>query len=77
MISKKEKGNQNFFKDPLSKREIEVLRYMVEDLSNQEIADKLFVSINTIKTHAKNIHLKLEVKNRSGAVEKAREMGLV
>ncbi len=77
VISKKEKGNKNFFKDPLSKREIEVLRYMVEDLSNQEIADKLFVSINTIKTHAKNIHLKLEVKNRSGAVAKAREMGLV
>ena len=76
-ISKKEKRHPDFFKDPLSKREIEVLRYMVEYLSNQEIAAKLFVSINTIKTHAKNIHLKLEVNNRASAVVKAKEIGVV
>ena len=77
VVYKREKGNNDFFKDPLSKREIEVLHYMVEDLSNQEIADKLFVSINTVKTHAKNIHLKLEVNNRTSAVAKAKEIGIV
>jgi LuxR family maltose regulon positive regulatory protein len=76
-IEKKQKGKQEFFMDPLSTREIEVLKYMEEDLSNQEIADHIFVSINTVKTHVKNIHLKLEVKNRSSAVKKARELGMI
>jgi LuxR family maltose regulon positive regulatory protein len=76
-IEKKQKGKQEFFMDPLSTREIEVLKYMGEDLSNQEIADHIFVSINTVKTHVKNILLKLEVKNRSSAVKKARDLGII
>ena len=76
-IDRKQKGKQEFFMDPLSSREIEVLKYMGEDFSNQEIADHLFVSINTVKTHVKNIHLKLEVKNRSSAVDKAKELGII
>ena len=76
-IEKKRKGKHEFFMNPLSTREIEVLKYMEEDLSNQEIADQIFVSINTVKTHVKNILLKLEVKNRFSAVKKARELGII
>jgi LuxR family maltose regulon positive regulatory protein len=61
----------------LSKREVEVLRFMAEELSNQEIADQMYVSLNTVKAHAKNIHLKLEVDSRIKAVAKARELGLI
>lgn len=76
-IKKKNKGHQDFYMDPLSTRETEVLRLMVEDLSNKEISDKLYVSINTVKTHAKNIYLKLEVDNRSKAVARAKELELI
>lgn len=61
----------------LSNREIEVLRFMAKGLSNQEIASQLFVSLNTIKTHASNIFLKLDVNKRIQAIEKARELGLL
>lgn len=61
----------------LSAREIEVLNLIEENLSNQEIADKLFVSINTIKTHLKNIYLKFGVDSRTKAVKKAKEFNLV
>ena len=61
----------------LSKREIEVLQWMAEGLSNQEIADKMFVSLNTIKTHTSNIFSKLDVKRRTAAIETARKLGLV
>jgi LuxR family maltose regulon positive regulatory protein len=61
----------------LSDRELDALILLAEDQSNQEIADKLFISLNTVKTHLKNIFLKLEVDKRSGAVEKAKEMGLI
>lgn len=61
----------------LSKREIEVLQFMAEGLSNQEIADKMFVSLNTIKTHSSNIFSKLDVKRRTAAIETARKLGLV
>ena len=61
----------------LSKREAEVLRLMAEELSNQEIADHLYVSLNTVKTHAKNIYLKLDVNSRIKAIAKARELGLL
>jgi len=55
---------------------LDVLKLISENLSNQKIADGLFVSINTVKTHVKNIHLKLDVDNRTRAVAKAKEMGL-
>jgi two-component system, NarL family, response regulator LiaR len=61
----------------LSKREIEVLEFMAQGLSNQEIADKLFVSLNTIKTHTSNLFSKLDVKRRTAAVEEARKLGLI
>lgn len=61
----------------ISKREYEVLELMAKGLSNQEIADKLFVSLNTIKTHSSNLFLKLEVNRRTQAVQKAKELQLI
>lgn len=61
----------------ISKREYEVLELMAKGLSNQQIADKLFVSLNTIKTHSSNLFLKLEVSRRTQAVQKAKELQLI
>ena len=61
----------------ISKREHEVLELMAQGLSNQEIGDKLFVSLNTIKTHSSNLFLKLEVKRRTQAVKKGKELRLI
>lgn len=61
----------------LSKRELEVLELMSRGLSNQEIAEHLFVSLNTIKTHSSNLYVKLDVKRRTQAVEKAKKSGLI
>ena len=61
----------------MSKRELEVLQLMAEGLSNQEIAKKLFVSLNTIKTHSSKIFEKMDVQRRTQAVEKAKRLGLI
>jgi len=61
----------------LSKREIEVLKLISTGLSNQEIAEKLFISLSTVKTHTSNIYSKLGVKNRASAIVTAQESGLV
>jgi DNA-binding CsgD family transcriptional regulator len=61
----------------ISKREHEVLDLMAKGLSNQEIADKLFVSLNTIKTHSSNLFLKLEVSRRTQAIQKAKNLRLI
>jgi len=61
----------------LSKRETEVLHHMGKGLSNAEIAAALFVSQNTIKTHSSKIFEKLEVKRRTQAVEKARQLNII
>lgn len=62
--------------EALSEREIEVLRLMAEGMKNQEIADRLVVSLNTIRYHTKNIFGKLGVDNRTAAVVRARELSL-
>jgi two-component system, NarL family, response regulator LiaR len=64
-------------KHNISRREYEVLCLIAEGLSNQEIAERLFLSLNTIKTHSSNLFLKLDVKRRTQAVQKAQEMGLI
>lgn len=61
----------------LTDRELEVLHHIAQGHSNQEIADKLFVSLNTIKTHTNNIYSKLGVKRRTQALEKARHLRLI
>ena len=61
----------------ISKREHEVLALMAQGLSNQEIADKLFVSLNTVKTHSSNLFLKLNASRRTQAIQKAKELRLI
>ena len=61
----------------LSARETEVLRSCSRGLSNQEIGDQLAVTVGTIKGHLFHIFRKLNVRNRTGAVAKARDMGLL
>jgi NarL family two-component system response regulator LiaR len=63
-------------KTGISERELEVLQLIVKGASNQEIADQLFLSLSTIKTHISNIFLKLEVGRRTQAIQKAREWGI-
>ena len=61
----------------LSRRELEVLELMAEGLSNQEISTRLFVSLNTIKTHSSNLFEKMEVKRRTQAVEMAKRLCII
>ena len=61
----------------LSKRELEVLQLMAKGLSNQEIAERLFVSLSTVKTHSTNLFEKLDVKRRTQAIEKAKRLSLI
>ncbi len=61
----------------LSSRELETLKLVAENLINKDIADRLFISLNTVKTHVRNILLKLDVENRQQAVTKAKEIGLI
>jgi two-component system, NarL family, response regulator LiaR len=61
----------------ISSRELEVLQLMATGFSNQEIASKLFVSQNTIKTHSSNLFLKMDVKRRTQAVDKGRKLGII
>jgi LuxR family maltose regulon positive regulatory protein len=63
--------------EPLSERELEILRLVAKGLSNREIAQRLVLSLSTIKWHTSNIYGKLGVKNRTQAVARSREMGLV
>ena len=62
--------------EPLSERELEVLRLLRTDLSGPDIARELIVSLNTFRTHTKNIYSKLEVNNRRAAVRRAEELDL-
>jgi LuxR family maltose regulon positive regulatory protein len=61
----------------LSERELEVLHHLAMGLSYQEIGQQLFLSLNTVQFHVKNIYRKLLVNKRVQAIEKAREMNLI
>jgi LuxR family transcriptional regulator, maltose regulon positive regulatory protein len=63
--------------DPLSDRELEVLRLLDSDLTGPEIARRLFVSVNTLRTHTKRIFTKLDVNNRTAAVRRGHQLGLL
>lgn len=63
--------------DRLSERELEVLRWMAQGASNQEIADHLVIGIGTVKSHINHIMVKLDARNRTEAVAKARSLNLV
>ena len=61
----------------ISKREFEVLGLIAEGLSNQDIADRLFVSMSTVKTHVSNVLAKLDAGRRTEAIAKAKEMHII
>nr|WP_255622676.1 LuxR C-terminal-related transcriptional regulator [Tessaracoccus sp. OS52] len=63
--------------DPLSRRELEILRLLPGDLTGPELARQLFVSLNTLRTHTKRIYTKLDVGTRAAAVRRGRELGLL
>jgi two-component system, NarL family, response regulator LiaR len=68
---------QQIQKSGLSKRELEILLLINEGLSNQQIADKIFVSENTVKKHVSNLFLKLDVERRTEAIKKAKELKII
>lgn len=61
----------------LTNREYEVLQLITKGYSNADIADHLFLSLSTVKTHVSNIFVKLEVKSRTQAIEKAKRLRIV
>jgi LuxR family maltose regulon positive regulatory protein len=76
-IERRDKLSKKSFEAVLSARELDALKLIAEDLTNQEIADKLYISLHTVKTHVKNILLKLEVDSRVRAVTKSKELGII
>ena len=61
----------------LSQRELDVLRLIAEGLSNQEICERLFLALDTVKGHNRRIFSKLQVQRRTEAIVRARELGLI
>jgi LuxR family maltose regulon positive regulatory protein len=70
-------GPESEWVEPLSAREREVLQLIAEGLSNQEVAARLYLSLHTVKVHARNIYAKLAVTNRTQAVAKGRALGIL
>jgi len=63
--------------DPLSERELEILRLIATGMSNKALAETLFLTVGTVKWHLNNIYSKLDVRSRTHAVARARELGLL
>ncbi|OUC08878.1 hypothetical protein RY27_06355 [Litorilinea aerophila] len=63
--------------DPLSDREFDVLKLLVTEMNGPEIARELVVSLNTLRTHTKNIYGKLGVNSRRAAINRAQDLGLI
>jgi LuxR family maltose regulon positive regulatory protein len=63
--------------EPLSERELEILQLLAEGLTNPEIATRLFLSLNTVKVHTRNIYAKLDAHSRTQAVARARALGVL
>ena len=63
--------------EPLSERELEVLALIAAGLSNRGVAERLFITVGTVKAHTSSIYGKLGVHRRTQAVARAREMGLI
>jgi len=76
-VPKASKAFQNADFEPLSKKQMSVLLLMKDGMSNQEIADKLFLNIETVKSHAKNIYTRLSAKSRTDAIKIAKDAGLI
>ena len=63
--------------EPLSKREMEILKLIAQGLSNKEISEKLFIALSSVKGHNQKIFAKLQVQRRTEAVARARELAMV
>ena len=63
--------------EPLSQRELEILQMVAQGLSNQEIGERLFLALDTVKGHNRRIYDKLHVQRRTEAVARARQLGLL
>jgi LuxR family maltose regulon positive regulatory protein len=63
--------------EPLSERELEVLQLIAHGLTNREIATRLFLSVNTVKVHSRNIYGKLGAHSRTQAVARAQALGIL
>jgi LuxR family maltose regulon positive regulatory protein len=63
--------------EPLSERELEVLRLLTSHLPSTEIAQDLFISVNTVRSHLKSIYRKLNAHSRYEAIARAKEMNLL
>ena len=76
-IQNSELKTQNSLVEPLSQRELEILRLITEGHSNQAIADTLIIAVSTVKRHINNIYGKLDVQSRTQALVRARELTLL
>jgi len=76
-MDKEKKNAKPSKKLPISKREIEVLKLLACELSNKEIADKIFISTRTVESHRRNTMKKLNVKNLAGLIRYAVKEGLI
>jgi len=74
---KPDKASTHTLIEPLSQRELDVLQLIAEGLSNQEICERLFLALDTVKGHNRRIFDKLQVKRRTEAIARARELGLI
>ena len=63
--------------EPLSPRELEILKLIAQGLSNREISERLFLALDTVKGHNRRIFDKLQVQSRTEAIARARELGLL
>jgi LuxR family maltose regulon positive regulatory protein len=70
-------GQPGRLREPLSRSETRVLRYLTSDLTVLEIAGQLFVSVNTVRTHLRRLYAKLDIHSRRDAVKRARALGLL
>ena len=61
----------------ITRRELEILELIAQGMSNREIAEKLFISLSTVKTHSSSLFNKLAVERRTQAVQKAKELALI
>lgn len=76
-INNQQEKSKTYIKDPLTKREMEILKLICDGYSSKDISEKLFISINTVETHRKRILLKLNVKNSVGVVKYALENHII
>jgi LuxR family maltose regulon positive regulatory protein len=76
-IEPQESASDADWVEPLSERELEVLQLIAEGLTNREVGERLYLTANTVKAHARTIYSKLGVNNRTQAVNRARALGII